>query len=179
MNWELTLEVKEPPAASTLLEESMFPLLAKGQHLEWGTLDLEGLIQRLPCLHEGAGKWIAVFEEETISIILGMGGMKAIWGKILGQQEMEEILQAAGLNQYVGTQAHDGNIFNRCNCNALWASLREHYPRRNQPDSIVTAPIKDDESPKVYIHTTHKEWIRQTWARPDHDIFHQVALQRR
>lgn len=106
-----------------------------------------------------------------------MGDLKVFWGKIVGKAEMEEIFGAAGLPQCVGTQVHDGDIFNRYR-NVLWTAVRQQYPARIQPDSIVISPIKDDESPQAYVHNTRKEWIRQTGARPDQDVFHNVALRK-
>nr|XP_020444138.1 uncharacterized protein LOC109953091 [Monopterus albus] len=87
-------------------DASSYPLLAKGaqlQYVPWPTMDLEGLVQRLHCLQDGAGKWIAAFEEETIATILAMGDIKALLGKILGKQEMEEALRAAQLEEFAGT----------------------------------------------------------------------------
>ncbi|XP_055358512.1 paternally-expressed gene 3 protein-like [Betta splendens] len=85
MNGIITLSFQGQPVLSEVVEEaSEYPLLAKGanlQYVPWPTMDLEGLVQRLPCLHDGAGKWIAAFEEETIATILAMGDLKAPLGK--------------------------------------------------------------------------------------------------
>ncbi|XP_029027884.1 uncharacterized protein LOC114868451 isoform X1 [Betta splendens] len=182
MEGVITLSSKGHPVSAEVVEEaSEYPLLAKGanlQYVPWPTMDLEGLVQRLPCLHDGAGKWVAAFEEETIATILAVGDLKALLGKVLGKQEMEETLRSAQMNAYAGTQAHDGELFNR-HRNALWTALRLRYPTRIQPDSIVAVPIKDDESPQAYVHLTRKEWIRQTGGRPDEDIFHRQALRKR
>ena len=42
-----------------------FPILIKGdqvQYVPWGSLDLEGLIHKLPNINDGAAKWIRTFE---------------------------------------------------------------------------------------------------------------------
>jgi len=46
-----------------------FPILVKEQqtcHIPWGAQDLEQLISRLPNIHNGASKWIRMFEEGTV-----------------------------------------------------------------------------------------------------------------
>ena len=56
-----------------------FPILikgARGQYVPWATQDLEGLVNRLPNIHEGAGKWIKVLEEETSGKLLSVIDMK-------------------------------------------------------------------------------------------------------
>ncbi len=35
-------------------------------------------------IHEGAGKWIKVFEEETMGKLLAVGDIKALLAKIMG-----------------------------------------------------------------------------------------------
>ncbi len=50
-----------------------YPILIKGTqgyYVTWQTLDLVGLVARLPDIHEGAGKWIRAFEEETVGNLL-------------------------------------------------------------------------------------------------------------
>ncbi|KAI2645824.1 Soluble guanylate cyclase gcy-37 [Labeo rohita] len=49
-----------------------------------GPDDLEGLVTRLPDVHEEAGKWIRVFEEETMGKLLAVGDIKALLAKIIG-----------------------------------------------------------------------------------------------
>ena len=47
----------------------IFSILIKGdqaQFVPWGSLDLEGLINKLPNINDGAAKWIRTFEEYTV-----------------------------------------------------------------------------------------------------------------
>lgn len=85
-------------------QAKQLPVLIKGtqgQYVPWATQDLEGLIARLPDVHEGAGKWIQTSEEETIGKLLAVGDIKAILAKILGGTKLEEILQASDLERAV------------------------------------------------------------------------------
>lgn len=50
------------------------------------------MVTRLPDIHEGAGKWIRVFEEETMGKLLAVGDIKALLAKTVGGAKMEEIL---------------------------------------------------------------------------------------
>lgn len=54
-------------------------------------MDMEGLINRLPNIHDGANKWIDAFEEETLNLMLAIGDMKDLIGKLLGIWSMREI----------------------------------------------------------------------------------------
>ena len=90
------------------------PILIKGtegQYVPWASQDLEGLVTRLPNIHEGAGKWIRVFEEETMGKLLSVGDIKALLAKIIGGSKMEEILQASDLDRAVDSHYMDGIHF--------------------------------------------------------------------
>ncbi len=68
--WEQGREKGRPKAMAAQL-----PILIKGtqgQYVPWGSQDLE--VTRLPDIHEGAGKWIKVFEEENYGQTFSCGG---------------------------------------------------------------------------------------------------------
>lgn len=73
--------------------------------------DLKGLVTRLPDIHEGAEKWINVFEEETIGKLLAVGYIKARLAKATGEAKMEEILQASNLERAVNSHYTDETVF--------------------------------------------------------------------
>lgn len=58
--------------------------LAQGQYVPWATQDINGLTTHLPDTHEGAGKWIKVFEDEALGTLIVVGYVKALLAKILG-----------------------------------------------------------------------------------------------
>ncbi len=56
---------------------AQLPILIKGtqgQYVPWASQDLDGLVTHRPDIHEGAGKWIKVFEEETMGKLFSCGG---------------------------------------------------------------------------------------------------------
>ena len=53
-----------------------YPILVKGQQVHyqlWGSQDLEGVISKLPNIHNGAAKWIRTFEELTVGNLMAVG----------------------------------------------------------------------------------------------------------
>ncbi|KAL0147796.1 hypothetical protein M9458_056873, partial [Cirrhinus mrigala] len=104
---------------------------AQGQYIPWASQDLEGLVTRLPDMHEGAGKWIRVFEEETMGKLLAVGDIKALLAKIIGGAKMEEILQASGLERAVNSHYIDGTVYDVFRP-AVWQALRAEYPTRTE-----------------------------------------------
>lgn len=72
------------------------PILIKqshAQYIPWASQDLDTLVSRLPDIHEGAGKWIRIFEEETTGKLLALGDIKALLAKCLGASKMNDILK--------------------------------------------------------------------------------------
>ncbi len=108
---------------------------AQGQYVPWASQDLEGLVTHLPDIHKGAGKWIKVFEEETVGKLFAVGDIKALLAKIMGGAKMEEILQASNLNRAVDSHYMDGTVFDAYRP-AVWQALRAEYPIRLDPKSL-------------------------------------------
>ena len=105
-------------------DNGQYPILIKGkgaQCIPWQTTDLEGLIARLPDIHEGANKWIRAFEEETTGKMLAVGDMKALWARTLGIQVLGNIVRAAKLDWMTEPDA-DGTELNPYR-QRLWESL--------------------------------------------------------
>ncbi len=105
---------------------AQLPILIKGtqgQCVPWASHDLEGIVTHLPDIHEGAGKWIKVFEEETMGKLLAVGDIKALLAKTIGGAKMEEILQASNLERAVDSHYIDGTVFDAF-CPAVWQALR-------------------------------------------------------
>lgn len=102
------------------------PLLIKGnqgQYVPWGSQDLEGLVTRLLNLHDGAGKWIRIFEEQTMGKLLAVGDMKALLGRVVGVAKMEDVLQDSDLADATGDILADGLAFETYRP-AVWHALR-------------------------------------------------------
>ncbi len=105
---------------------------AQGQYIPWALQDLEGLVTRLPDIHEGAGKWIKVFEEQTMCKLLAVVDIKALLAKTMGGAKMEEILQTSNLNRAVDSHYMDRAVFDAYRP-AVWQALCAEYPIRLDP----------------------------------------------
>ncbi len=152
-------------------EAKQLPVLIKGtqgQYVPWATQDLEGLIARLPDVHEGAGKWIKTFEEETMGKLLAVGDIKALLARILGGTKMEEILQASDLERAADSCYMDGTVFDAY-CPAVWQTLRAEYPTRVDPKALKGDQLGETENPNTYIQKQLKRWKQETEGNPEGD----------
>ncbi|KAL0152317.1 hypothetical protein M9458_052040 [Cirrhinus mrigala] len=141
---------------------------AQGQYVPWASQDLEGLVTRLPDIHEGAGKWIRVFEEETMGKLLAVGDIKALLAKTVGGAKMEEILQTASLDRAVNSHNMDGIIFDVFRP-AVWQALRAECPIRLDPKSLKGDELKETENPTTYFQRQLKRWKQETEGNPETD----------
>ncbi len=135
---------------------------AQGQYVPWASQNLEGLVTRLPDIHEGAGKWIKVFEEETMGKLLAVGDIKALLAKTMGGAKMEEILQASNLNRAVDSHYMDGNVCDAYRP-AVWQALRAKYPIRLDPKSLKGEQLLDIENPITYVQRQLKRLETRDW----------------
>ncbi len=141
---------------------------AQGQYVPWASQDLEGLVTRLPDIHEGAGKWIKVFKEETMGKLLAVGDIKALLAKIMGGAKMEEILQASNLDRAVDSHYMDGTVFDAFR-SAVWQALRAEYPIRLDPKSLKGEQLGETENPTTYVQRQLKKWKQETENNPEGD----------
>jgi len=109
----------------------------QGPDTPWQTLDLAGLISRLPDIHEGAGKWIKAFEEETVSKMLALGDIKAVCAQSLGVSTMGNIWMADPMA--------DGTELNAYRA-GLWAALRVESPTKIDPKALKGEPLAETEN---------------------------------
>lgn len=147
------------------------PILIKGtqgQYVPWATQDLEGLVSRLPDIHEGAGKWIRVFEEETMGKLLAVGDIKALLARVIGGTKMEEILEASELDRAVNSFLMDGTVFDMYRP-AVWQTLRHEYPTKIDPKALKGEELGDSESPFAYVQRQLKRWKQETEGNPEGD----------
>ncbi|KAI2643862.1 Gag-Pol polyprotein [Labeo rohita] len=133
-----------------------------------GHKDLEGLIARLPDIHEGAGKWIKTFEEETMGKLLAVGDIKALLAKILGGTKIEEILKASDLERAVDSCYMDGTVSDSYRP-VVWQTLRAEYPTRVDPKALKGDQLGEIESPIIYIQKQLKKWKQETEGNPEGD----------
>ncbi len=165
-NWE---QGREKGTLRTLAAQ--LPILIKGaqeQYVPWASQDLEGLVTRLSDIHEGIGKWIKVFEEETMDKRLAVGDIEALLAKIMGGAKMEEILHASNLNRAVESHYMDGTVFHAFRP-AVWQAMRAEYPIRLDPKSLKGEQLLDIENPTTYVQRQLKIWKQETERKPEGD----------
>ncbi|KAJ8356711.1 hypothetical protein SKAU_G00195050 [Synaphobranchus kaupii] len=127
-----------------------------------------GLVERLPDIHEGAGKWIRAIEEETMGKLLAVGDLKALLARLLGMARMEEVLMKSGLQAAVNTPYLDGASFDQFRP-AMWRTLREDYPTKIDPKSLKGEEVGDTVNPANYLHRQLKRWKLETGRNPEGD----------
>ncbi len=147
------------------------PILIKGtqgQYVPWASQDLEGLVTCLTDIHVGAGKWIKVFEEETMGKLLAVGDIKALLAKIIGGAKMKEILQVSNVKRAVDSHYMDGTVFDAFHP-AVWQALRGEYPIRLNPKSLQGEQLGETENPNKYVQRQLKRWKQETEGNPEGD----------
>ncbi|XP_057194085.1 uncharacterized protein LOC130556800 [Triplophysa rosa] len=148
------------------------PILIKGrqaQYVPWGSQDLDGLVARLPDLHEGAGKWIKMVEDETTGKLLALGDIKALLAKCVGSSKMNELLRAAGLQNAINSPFMDGNPFNG-NRARMWQELRNGYPNRIDPRTLKGEHLGEEENPATYVRSQLRKWKEELERDPEEDM---------
>ncbi|KAJ8342668.1 hypothetical protein SKAU_G00325960 [Synaphobranchus kaupii] len=129
---------------------------------------MQGLVERLPDIHEGAGKWTRALEEETMGKLLVVGDQKALLARLLGMAQMEDVLAESGLQAAVNTPYLDGASFDQFRP-AMWRTLREDYPTKIDPKSVKGEGVGDTENPATYLHRHLKRWKLETGRNPEGD----------
>ncbi|GCC28039.1 hypothetical protein chiPu_0006465 [Chiloscyllium punctatum] len=141
------------------------PPLIKGgrqpQYVPWGTQDLEVLKNVLPNLHEGAGKWIRAFEDETTGQLLAMGDLKALLVRLMGRPKLKEIMDRAGLKNVVDNPMVDGARFDRVR-QRVWQALRDCYPPKMDSQALRGDPLGDNENLAAYLKRQLRKWRLET-----------------
>ncbi|KAM4583817.1 uncharacterized protein PAE49_003635 [Odontesthes bonariensis] len=148
-------EHKSPTASAPSLIE-----MTQGQYVPWQTLDLGGLVARLPDIHRGASRWIRAFEQESVDKLLSVGHIKAVWALCFGTSTMEGILRDSE-NDWMLSHRADGTDFNAYRA-ALWRALRAEFPVGVDLEALKGEPLSGTESPAVYIAQQLKKWRQES-----------------
>lgn len=147
---------------------AMCPILVKGTNINyvpWQMLDLNGLLARLPNIHEGATRWIRAFEEQTTGLMLAMGDIKAILARVMGTTAMNNMLNEGDLC-FATDPDNDGVTFNPYR-NRVWELLRKQYPTNVDPSVLKGEGIAEGENPAAYVERQLKRWHEETESDPN------------
>ena len=160
-----------------------FPILIRGGHahyVPWGSQDLEGLILRLPNIHDGATKWIGTFEEHTVGKMLAVGDIKALLARVLGIAKMRSLLENGVLACWLDEDM-DGTTFDTYRPNA-WNTLRAEYPTHIDSKRLEGHKLNDTENPASFLQKESVRWRLETEKDPETDalvsqMFRKAMLQ--
>ncbi|KAG5285075.1 hypothetical protein AALO_G00033820 [Alosa alosa] len=146
----------------------MAPLITKNQtahYQPWTHSDVNGLISRLPVLHEGAGRWISRLESETQGRNLAVGDIKYLLGLILGKADTEAVLERVKLERLMDISM-DALCFDGYR-NRVWKALREAYPNQYSPSAVWIEKLKDSDNPAAFVEKAAQEWTIRMEQRPE------------
>lgn len=148
----------------------MAPIILKGSvpyYTPFSHLDIEGMKARLPPLCEGAGAFIAKFEdEENTGKTLGVGDIKYLLSKILGKAEAESLLHPVGLDHIMADPSLDAEPFNDYR-HRIWRALRQAYPNQFVSGVACVGTLKDTESPGEFLEQAARLWRAKMEQDPD------------
>ena len=136
---------------------------------------MSDIFEKLPTLQDGAYPWISKLEEIMVGTYIAMGDVKKLLASLLGVTGMEEILQRAGLNRYVGTAVNDSELF-VAHRGLMWRALRETFPTNVHPDNIFIEPLGQEENLRAYVSRALQTWRNVTGNDPDMNQMEQSIL---
>ncbi|KAI4884634.1 hypothetical protein NFI96_014245, partial [Prochilodus magdalenae] len=158
--------------------EKMCPVVVREQSLEykpWQNTDMSDILEKLPTHQDGAHPWILKLEEVLVGTQPAVGDIKRLLANLLGLPAIEEFLQKAGLDRYVGTAVNDPEQFS-ANRGRVWRSLRDTFPTNVHPDYIFIEPLGQEENPRAYVSRAHQVWRNVTGNYPDLNQMEQSIL---
>ncbi|XP_049338481.1 uncharacterized protein LOC111191565 [Astyanax mexicanus] len=158
--------------------DKMCPVIVRGQNLEykpWQNTDMSDVLEKLPTIQDGAYPWISKLEEIMVGTQPAIGDIKRLLANLLGVPAMEEILQKAGLDRYVGTAVNDPELFSAVR-GRMWRAVRDTFPTNVHPDNILIDPLGEEENPRSYVSRAHHVWRNVTGNDPEVNQMEQSIL---
>ena len=144
-------------------------------YVPWKTMDVTGLIARLPNLYEGASRWIRAFEEETLGHLIAIGDITFLLGRALGSAGLSDEMHSQHLADILSTHADDADQFNNIRTE-VWDSLRKLFPDKVQLDMLEGEPIGETEDPSTYVHRLLRLWRAELRKNPEADVFQKAMF---
>ncbi|XP_046893264.1 uncharacterized protein LOC124478831 isoform X2 [Hypomesus transpacificus] len=154
------------------------PILVRGTqmyYVPWTTMDMTGLITRLPNPYEGASRWIKAFEQETLGHNIAIGDIKMILGRTLGAGGLSDVMHSQHLADILETHAGDGDLFNVIRTE-VWESLRILFPDRVKLEMLTGEKIGPSEPPMAFIHKTLGKWRAELGKNPEDETLQQAMF---
>ncbi len=76
--------------------------------------------------------------------MIAVGDIKVLLSKVLTRQEMEDILEDAGMKDVVGCVDYNGQSLNRYHAE-LWGTLRDKFPTKMSKNRQLTKPLTTEQ----------------------------------
>ncbi|XP_056297836.1 uncharacterized protein LOC130211175 [Pseudoliparis swirei] len=157
---------------------SMFPVIIREQGFEYRPLqstDMSAILEKLPIIEDGAHPWIAKLEQILVGDLPAMGDIKKLLANVVGVYSMEDILEKAGLNQYVGTSVNDSDLF-AASRGRVFRALKETFPTNIDPANILIEPLGLEENPRSFVSRSHQTWMNITGNDPEQNLMDKSIL---
>ena len=157
---------------------SMFPVIIRGQGFEYRPLqstDMSAILEKLPVIEDGAHPWIAKLEQILVGDLPAMGDIKKLLANVVGIYSMEDILEKAGLNQYVGTSVNDSDLF-AASRGRVFRALKDTFPTNVDPANILIEPLGLEENPRSFVSRSHQTWMNVTGNDPEQYLIDKSIL---
>ncbi|XP_046905798.1 uncharacterized protein LOC124487476 [Hypomesus transpacificus] len=154
------------------------PILVRGDqmyYVPWMTMDMTGLITRLPNPYEGASRWIKAFEQETLGHNISIGDIKMILGRTLGAGGLSDVMHSRHLADVLSSHVEDENLFNGIRTE-VWENLRTLFPDRVRLDMLIGETIEPSEPPMAFIHKTLGNWRPELGKNPEEAVLQQAMF---
>ncbi|XP_073724422.1 uncharacterized protein [Misgurnus anguillicaudatus] len=141
----------------------------QGQYIHWAMQDFDGLGARLPEIHEGAGKWIQIFEQKTAGCVSAIGDIMALLAKCVGGTKLNELLNDAGLRIAIDNIRRDKMTFAPFR-KSTWTTIHREYPMQIDPKMLRGDPFGETENPTAYVQKQLKRWREELEKDPEEDF---------
>ena len=136
--------------------EPMYPLIDSSHgpavYTPWTHRDLKGLMDDLPPIKDGAGKWIRTFERKTTADRLTVGDVRAVLMQGAGPRTVRDVDAVAGT-----TRQPDNSPFDPFRP-GWWDSLRDLYPTQNSGACMSGLTRKRGETAGEYLTRANDVW---------------------
>ncbi|XP_046881787.1 uncharacterized protein LOC124471344 [Hypomesus transpacificus] len=166
------VRIKEPPSYH---QAPILVRVTQLNYVPWTTMDMTGLIARLPNPYEGASRWIKAFEQETLGHNIAIGDIKMILGRTLGAGGLSDVMHSQHLAEILDTHAGDGDLFNAIRTE-VWESLRTLFPDRVRLEMLTGETIESSEPPMAFIHKTLGKWRAELGKNPEDEVLQQAMF---
>ena len=142
----------------------MYPLMdtpaGRTMYVPWSHRDLKGLVDDLPPVKEGAGKWIRTLEQLTATDRLTMEDARAVLMQGAGPRAVQDVENVART-----TRQPDDPPFDPY-CPVWWDALRGLFPAQNSAACMTGLKRKPGESAGEYLNRATEQWRDGFGTRP-------------